>query len=150
MCKVFGTQQEERMTAKKFFRSLYYAQISIRKKQEKIEELQQLAESTGAIRYDKLRVVTSSPQSGGFEDLAVKIMDLQKKLREDIDDLTDRLSQGRKMINSLDDPADKLILTMRYINHMKWEEIAAELNYSVDHVYYRHRQALKRIKDNSF
>lgn len=138
------------MTIKNFFRSLRYAQISIQKKKEKIAELQILAESTGGIRYDKPHVVTSPSKEGGFENKTVKIADLQQKLEEDIDEMTGMLNKGLEYISTLEDPVDRLILTMRYINNMKWEEIAEEMGYSVDHVYYRHRHALKKIKLNSF
>lgn len=139
-----------RMTAKQYLRKMFYFQKSILKKREKIEELRLLAESTGAIRYDKEHVITSLPQTAGYEDKVVKIVDLEHKLLEDIAQLTEMYEVGDRMINSLDNPTDRLILTMRYINHMRWEEIAQELSYSVDHVYYRHRHAIKKIKDNSF
>lgn len=135
------------MTVKQFFRSLYYAQISIEKKREKIEELKALAESSGngAIRYDKLRVMTSTPQSGGFEDKVIEIVDLKKKLQEDIDDLTERLDIGRKMINSLDSQEERLVMEMHYINHMTFKQVARRMHYSEETIYYKHRSAIRKL-----
>ena len=128
---------------------MFYFHRTIIAKQKQIEELRLLAESTGAIRYDKDRVITSLPQAAGYEDKVAALVDMEHKLLEDIQELTEMYNEGWKMIDSLEDPVDRLILVMRYINHMRWEEIALELNYSVDHIYYRHRHALKKIRINS-
>lgn len=137
------------MTAKQYLRKMFYFHRTIIAKQKQIEELRLLAESTGAIRYDKDRVITSLPQAAGYEDKVAALVDMEHKLLEDIQELTEMYNEGWKMIDSLEDPMDRLILVMRYINHMRWEEIALELNYSVDHIYYRHRHALKKIRVNS-
>lgn len=137
------------MTAKQYLRKMFYFHRTIIAKQKQIEELRLLAESTGAIRYDKDRVITSLPQAAGYEDKVAALVDMEHKLLEDIQELTKMYNEGWKMIDSLEDPVDRLILVMRYINHMRWEEIALELNYSVDHIYYRHRHALKKIRINS-
>lgn len=134
------------MTAKQYLRTMYYAQLSIQKKEEKIRELQELATTTGAIRYDRDRVVTSEPQSAGFENKAVRIVDMQRKLQDEIAELADMYETGCRIINSLEDVTDKLILEMRYINHMKFADIAAEMDYSVEAIYYRHRKALGQLK----
>lgn len=134
------------MTAKQYLRTMYYAQLSIQKKEEKIKELQELALTTGAIRYDKDRVVTSTPQHAGFEGKAVRIVDMQRKLQDDIAELAEMYETACKIINSLDDPVDKLILEMRYANHMKFVDIAVEMDYSVEAIYYRHRKALEQLK----
>ena len=137
------------MTAKQYLRKMFYFHRTIIAKQKQIEELRLLAESTGAIRYDKDRVITSLPQAAGYEDKVAALVDMEHKLLEDIQELTEMYNEGWKMIDSLEDPVDRLILVMRYINHMRCEEIALELNYSVDHIYYRHRHALKKIRINS-
>lgn len=133
------------MTAKQYLRKMFYFHRTIIAKQKQIEELRLLAESTGAIRYDKERVITSLPQAAGYEDKVAALVDMEHKLLEDIDELTRMYEKGWRLIDSLEDPIDRLILIMRYINHMRWEEIADELGVSVDHVYYRHRHALKKI-----
>lgn len=133
------------MTAKQYLRKMFYFHRTIIAKQKQIEELRLLAESTGAIRYDKDRVVTSLPQAAGYEDKVAALVDMEHKLLDDIAQLVSMYDTGWKLIDSLEDPIDRLILVMRYINHMRWEEIAQELGCTVDHVYYRHRHALKKI-----
>ena len=134
------------MTARQYLRNMYFTQMSILKKEEKIRELQELAMTTGAIRYDKDRVISSAPQSAGFEDKAIKIVDMQKRLRDDIAELADMYETGCRIINSLEDVTDRLILEMRYINHMKFVDIAVAMDYSVEAIYYRHRRAMEQLK----
>ena len=135
------------MTAKQYLRSMFYTQLSIEKKEQKIRELQELAESTGAIRYDKDRVVNSVAKGAAYEDKAIRVVDMQNRLLDDIVELADMFETGCRIINSLDDPIDRLILEMRYINHMKFTDIAFEMQYSVEAIYYRHRKALNTLKN---
>ena len=134
------------MTIKQFLNSLYYAQLSIEKKKQKIAELEELATSTGAIRYDKEPVKSSTPQEAGFEKKVIRIQMLQIKLQEDIDDLLDRLEKGREIINSIEDPVTQYIMELRYMNHMEWADIAEEMNYTERAVYYRHQKAIAELK----
>ena len=134
------------MTAKQYLRKMFYFQKTIIAKQKQIDELRLLAESTGAIRYDKDRVITSLPQAAGYEDKVAALVDAEHRLLEDIQTLVEMYDTGWQLIDSLEDPIDRILMAMRYINHMRWEEIAQELGCTVDHVYYRHRHALKKIK----
>ena len=135
----------QKMTAKQYLRKMFYFRRAIDKKREQLEEFRLLAESTGAIRYDKERVLSSTPQAAGYEDKVARIVDMEHRLLEDIAELTEMYETGYKIIQELEDPIDRLIIEMRYIHHMRFEEIADELNYSVETVYYRHRHALKRL-----
>ena len=134
------------MTIKQFLNSLYYAQLSIEKKKAKIAELEELATSTGAIRYDKEPVLSSTPQEAGFEKKVIQIQMLQAKLQDDIDDLTARLEKGREILNMIEDPVTKLIMEMRYMNHMEWADIAEEMHYTERAVFYRASGAINRLK----
>ena len=42
--------------------------------------------------------------------------------------------------------ADALIITMKYVDGKKWEQIAIDLNYSVQYVWKKHRQILEELK----
>ena len=134
------------MTIKQFLNSLYYAQLSIEKKRMKIAELEELATATGAIRYDKEPVKTSTPQEASFEKKVIRIQMLCEKLQDDIDDLTVRLAKGREILDMIEDPVTKLIMEMRYMNHMEWADIAEEMHYTERAVYYRASDAINLLK----
>lgn len=79
------------------------------------------------------------------------IMLLHKHIKE----CSRRLEKARQaceqieaLINGLEDPRQRTILQMRYIQQPPetWEQIAEKTNYSVEHCHNLHRQALKKLK----
>ena len=49
------------------------------------------------------------------------------------------------VISLLDNFQEKIVLEMRYLNYYDWQEIAIQLNYSIQAVYYIHGRALMHI-----
>ena len=48
-------------------------------------------------------------------------------------------------IRKLDNPLQVMIMNMRYVDGMRWEEIASRSIYSLDWCYELHRKALKKL-----
>lgn len=48
-------------------------------------------------------------------------------------------------ISKLKDPLQEMIMNMRYVDGMRWEEIASRSIYSLDWCYELHRKALKKL-----
>lgn len=93
----------------------------------------------------KSDVVQSSRDGNRQEDLIIKILDLEKEITKDIDNLICEKKKAKTVIDKLDGPY-KVIMSMRYLECMKWEEIAYRLDYSIQAVYKIHGQALKRVE----
>lgn len=110
------------------------------------EELKSTMYSIGSIDYSKDRVQTSLVNS--TEDLIIKIVDFEEEITKSIDRLIDLKQEASKVIDQIDG-AYGTILEMRYLECMRWEEIAYRLNYSIQHVYRLHGQALLKLKDES-
>jgi hypothetical protein len=49
----------------------------------------------------------------------------------------------RNKINSLDNVKLQAILQKRYLNYQKWEQIALDMNYHINHIWRLHKKALK-------
>ena len=79
------------------------------------------------------------------EDLIIKISDLEKDITKDVDRLVDIKAKAKKEIDKLDNPY-RLVMSMRYLECLKWRDIAHHLGYSVQAVYKIHGQALKRVE----
>ena len=47
------------------------------------------------------------------------------------------------MIENIENFNHRRLLELRYLNFKKWDEIAKQLDYGVDHIYTMHRKALK-------
>lgn len=110
------------------------------------DELKSTMYNIGSIDYSKDRVQTSKVNS--TEDLIIKIVDLEEEITRSIDRLIDLKQEASKVIDQIDGVYGT-VLEMRYLECMRWEEIAYRLNYSIQHVYRLHGQALLKLKDES-
>lgn len=113
----------------------------------KIRILDNLKHSKSLVKSMQLKkdVVKESRRKNTQEDLIIKIIDLEIEINKDIDRLIDKKTKAKRVIDCLDEPYG-VLLTMRYIECMKWEEIAFRLGYSIQAVYKIHGQALKRVE----
>lgn len=109
-----------------------------------LESLKQMQGSLSAIDYSKDKVQTSVTSS--LENSVVKIVDLQIEINKDIDELVDMKNEARMLINEVKG-IEGTVLEMRYLECMKWEEVAYRLNYSIQGIYKIHGQALQSMKE---
>jgi len=74
-----------------------------------------------------------------------KIVDLEGKIKTEIDLLVGLKSEIMDTIHALDNIDHRSVLELRYFSYWTWEQIAAELHYSVRWIYILHGQALQEI-----
>lgn len=129
---------------KKEFREIIYLDHLINSELRLLESLKTNRLQVKGMQI-KTDVVQVSKQGNKQEDLIIKIIDLEKEITKDIDRLIDEKRKAKTVIDKLDEPY-KVIMTMRYLECMKWEEIAYRLEYSIQAVYKIHGQALKRVE----
>ncbi len=75
----------------------------------------------------------------------IKIMEYQDELCDDMERLVEVKKEIKKAIDSVENDEEKLLLEMRYISNMKWEEIAVELGYSIQHTFRLRDKALAEV-----
>lgn len=113
----------------------------------RIEE--QLAELRLSKLYPGMSMGDGMPHGSDMRDLsdyAAKVDELEREL---IQKRYDRICSFRKVqtaIEELEDETEKDLLTYRYLNGMKWEEIAVKMGYSWKHIHRIHAVALKDLK----
>ena len=129
---------------KKEFREIIYLDHLINSKLRLLESLKSNRLQVKGMQI-KSDVVQVSKQGNRQEDLIIKILDLEKEITKDIDNLICEKKKAKTVIDKLDGPY-KVIMSMRYLECMKWEEIAYRLDYSIQAVYKIHGQALKRVE----
>ena len=129
---------------KKEFREIIYLDHLINSKLRLLESLKSNRLQVKSMQL-KADVVQVSKQGNRQEDLIIRILDLEKEVTKDIDNLIMKKKKAKTVIDKLDGPY-KVIMTMRYLECMKWEEIAYRLEYSIQAVYKIHGQALKRVE----
>lgn len=92
-----------------------------------------------------------APGGGGngqrIENAMAKIVDMGNILQSDIERLMVALGEIRQLVALVDDPVLKLVLHKRYLCYQKWEQIAADLNYSWQWLHKMHGRALNKILD---
>lgn len=134
--------------AKEFLNRGYQSRIRIRAKKERIENWRRIAESiTAAI---KPVATFSSMPSKKVEDCVCNIIELQKEIQEEIDGLVQVEREiGRAITKAVEDPTLRALLEMRYLNYLKWEEIAVRLDVTFRWTMTLHRRALEEFSSKA-
>lgn len=134
--------------AKEFLNRGYQSRIRIRAKKERIENWRRIAESiTAAI---KPVAAFSSMPSKKVEDCVCNIIELQEEIQEEIDGLVQVEREiGRAITKAVEDPTLRVLLEMRYLNYLKWEEIAVRLDVTFRWTMTLHRRALEEFSSKA-
>ena len=131
------------MTAKEYLSQARFLDDRINSKIQQISSLNELATKCTATISD----MPHSPNSGGstMADAVCKIIDLQEEINKDIDRLVDLKREIMGVIKSVPNVEYQTILEKRYLCFISWEQIAVDMNYSIQHIHRMHSSALKEI-----
>ena len=108
-------------------------------------ELQNLRDNASRITPAYSLAPGGSGTGQRIENAMVKLADLETENSLDIEKLVEALAEIRRLIALVDDQTLRLILHKRYLCYQKWEQIAADLNYSWQWVHKMHGRALNEI-----
>ena len=131
------------MTAKEYLSQARFLDDRINSKIQQISSLNELATKCTATISD----MPHSPNSGGstMADAVCKIIDLQEEINKDIDRLVDLKREIMGVIKAVPNVEYQTILEKRYLCFISWEQIAVDMNYSMQHIHRMHSSALKEI-----
>jgi DNA-directed RNA polymerase specialized sigma subunit len=132
------------MTPKEYLSRAYYLDMRIRSKAMQIAELETLATKVNAA-LSPIKVQTSK-DNHKMESTVIKMTEYQEELNNDMKKLIQVKRETKEVIDSVTNDEYRVLLELRYLSSMRWEEIAVEMNYSIDHVFRLHRRALKAVK----
>lgn len=132
------------MTTKERLSRAYRLDRKIKSKVDQITEMKALATKVNTAMSD-IRVQTSR-NDHRLEDIMIKIMEYQNELCDEMERLVEIKKEIKDAIDTVNNDEQRLVLEMRYLLYMRWEEIAVEMNYSMDHIYRLHRDGLLAIK----
>lgn len=131
------------MTAKEYLSQAYRLDKRIDSKIEQLKSLNLLAtKCTSTLSY---MPKSQSAGNSRLEDTVVKIVDLQEEINRDIDSLVDLKRDIVRTIKSVQNPEYQIILELRYLCFKTWEEIAVQMNCSIDNVFKIRKNALKSV-----
>lgn len=131
------------MTAKEYLGQAYRLDQRINSKLEQVMSLRDLTTKATA---------TMSDMPGGgshnvyrMQDIIGKIIDLENEINADIDQLVDLKREMVATIKAVSDPECQILLELRFLCFKTWEQIAVEMDYSIQHIYRLRDRALKMI-----
>lgn len=131
------------MTAKEYLGQAYRLDQRINSKLEQVLSLRELTTKATA---------TMSDMPGGgsrnvykMQDIIGKIVDLENEINADIDQLVDLKREMVAVIKAVADPEYQTLLELRFLCFKTWEQIAVDMNYSIQHIYRLRDRALKMV-----
>lgn len=131
------------MTAKEYLNQAYRLDQRINSKLEQVMSLRDLT--------TKATATMSDMPSGGsrnayrMQDIIGKIIDLENEINRDIDTLVNLKRELVAAIKAVSDPECQTLLELRFLCFKTWEQIAVEMDYSIQHIYRLRNRALKMI-----
>lgn len=131
------------MTAKEYLGQAYRLDQRINSKLEQVMSLRDLATKATSTLSEVAPSGTRNVHR--MEDIIVKIVDLENEINHDIDNLVDLKREMVSVIKAVTDPEYQTLLELRFLCFRTWEQIAVDMNYSIQHIYRLYDKALKEI-----
>lgn len=134
---------KQQIAKKNYLMRAYRVDQRIENKMEQIEKLHDLATKATVTYSDMPR----NPNRGKsrLEDAVISIMELEAEINQDMLELVELKRQITASVKEVEDPELQLLLEMRYLNYIGWEQIAVRMDFSIDNVFKLHKKALDLI-----
>lgn len=73
------------------------------------------------------------------------MIDIEQEYQQKAKGYLEHVAAVKRAISTLCNPDHSMIMNMRYVDGMMWEDIALKANYSLDWCYKYHRKALREL-----
>lgn len=133
------------MTVREYLARAMYLRAEIRRLNEHIMELRAMAQTVGAIKYDKINV-QSSPEDR-MANVVFKIVESEKKAAELISEYTAAYDEIQNRIKEMPSERYQIILSLRYLDGKPIWQVAEEIGYSVDWTKHLLQRAVRAFGD---
>ena len=145
-CYLLPQERKVEMTAKQYLQQAYRLNELINSDLAELEQLRVLSRSVSSPNLSGMPSGGSRNTEPAFVRAIEKIYDLEKVINAEINRFVDLKKEIRIVINQVPDNSQKLVLKLRYIQFLKWESVAAEMDLSLKQVHRIHNEALKNVK----
>ena len=82
------------------------------------------------------------------EGYSVKVKRLERKLKCKFDELMDERIRIEEYIESIDNATIRMILRLRHINRLKWEQIGREIGYTGRQCRRKYKKFIERMEES--
>ncbi|MGI6256623.1 MAG: DUF1492 domain-containing protein [Anaerovoracaceae bacterium] len=131
------------MKAKEYLNQAYWINHHIESKVQQLEMLTSLATRVTSVMQQD--IVQRTRNVHKTEDTIIKMMELESDINREISSLVELKREIFNVIQAVEEEEYRTLLEKRYLNHMTWEEIAVDMNYSLRTVYRIHGAALEKV-----
>lgn len=131
---------EEQLEKIAYLNRAYY----IKRKINALNGIKSTNKSVKAVKYES----DGTQHVGGYnreEERMMRVLELDEKIAAEKDKLYIMLNEIYDAISKVDDIELNTILTYRYLNYMKFEDIAEKMNYDERTIRKKHKKALDKI-----
>ena len=128
------------MNGKEYLSQAYRIDQRINSKLEQVMSLRALLGKATGTLTGAPKAAPPNPHS--MEDTICKMVDMENEINNDIDTLVDLKAEIMRRIKRIENTEYQTLLEMRYLCFKRWEEIAIELNYSMQYAFRMHDRAL--------
>lgn len=133
-----------KMTAKQYLSQVYRLDERINSKLEQLGQLKTMATNITSNLSEVC--VQKTYNNYQMEDTIVKIIKQEQEINDEIDALVDLKAEIRHMVDKVSGIDHRLLLEKRYLVFEDWSQIAMELNWSVQHTFRLHNEALREFE----
>lgn len=131
------------MGVKQYLQQAYRLNELISSNLEELKKIHDLSESITAFMSGER--VRGGRKNDRTACLVAKMVDLENEINEEIEEFIDVKMEIRETIKSLKNGNQQLVLQLRYIEFLSWEEIAEKMAYSLIQVKRIHNRAIRRL-----
>lgn len=129
------------MTAREYLTQARMIDSRINSKLMELQRARELATKATVLVSDMPR--NPSPDLQQLESRIVKIVDLEREINAEIDELVDLKRDIRELIAQIRKPEYRAVLELRYLGMKTWPDISEELRCSARTIYRFHNGALR-------
>ena len=131
------------MTKQEYLAQSFTLQRLLQVKESRIKELRDMQDRVSQINTGVK--VQSNSKNDSMADLVATILDLIAEYKQDCYRLLSIQQEIAAIVETVHRDEHRLILFERYVNLKRWEDIAADNDYSEKHVYKLHRAAIASL-----
>lgn len=136
------------MKAKEYLQQLQKLDIIINQKLQELDELKKMG-GIKCIDYTMEKVQSSQKHCATFENVLIKIIDMENEINAEIDRFIDMKHNIINQIQSLESYIFIELLYKRYVEYKSLEVIAVEMNYTYQYIRKSHKYALEEFEKST-
>ena len=136
---------EKEVKTKHYLQQIYRLDSNIRTLLEQAQFIDDQACSVPTVDYSKVKVSASHSGTAHFENYVIKSVDMRKRMKNEFEAFCALKSKVHECLDDMQGLEQRLVLTLRYIHFMRWEDIAKEMNCEERQVFRFHKEGLTEL-----